>query len=337
MRVSIRCEGSASLGLGHVRRCQLLANELHALGAKVSFLSRTAAMLGHELSGSRHQVIDISGLDEAAEVEVIKAASDLCVIDLLGDTEPLQQSLCRVGLKFLVIDGSGRVPCWGRWLVDPYPVSRQEQFDRNLRRIGDTEYLGGADFALYSALPGPLPEQQDNLVVVCMGGGDDRGSAELILRGLEKVDQHLEVLVYTGGLNPHIAGIRQSAEQSSHEVKLLLNETLLQLGTSRARFGFSAGGVTCYEMASMGLVLLTLPFVENQRRAARAWEEVGAGTFIGEAEEVSPEAIAEVLSYWLKESDHAREVSRRSRERFRGCGAGRIALALRNELCSGQR
>ena len=312
----------------------LLANELHRLGAEVRFVTRSGETLAKELAGTPHQLIDISKLSEDSEPDAIRQAGDLHVLDLLGNTEGLQRSLFRAGQKFLVIDGSGRVPCWGRWLVDPYPIARRELFEGELRRSSDTEYLGGADYALYSALPEPMPDQQDHRVAICMGGGDDRGTAELILQGLEQVTQPLEIMVYTGSLNPNVASIQAHADQSHHSVKLILNEPLLQLSTSTARFGFSAGGVTCYEMASMGLVLMTLPFVENQRRAARAWAEIGTGTFVGDAENLDARLIAKMMNHWLADLDRAREISRASRQRFRGLGAGRIALALWNELCS---
>jgi UDP-2,4-diacetamido-2,4,6-trideoxy-beta-L-altropyranose hydrolase len=333
-RVSIRCEGSATIGLGHVRRCLLLANELHALGASVSFVTRSVETLAKEVASTPHQVIDISMSDEAGEYEALAQSGGIQVIDLLGDTEALQKRLFRTGHKFLVIDGSGRVPCWARWLVDPYPIARKESFESELRCSSDTEYFGGADFALYSVLPEPLPEQQDNKVVICMGGGDDRGTVSLILRGLAGVTRPLEIVICSGALNPNVPNIQKQAAESHHSAKLLLNEPLLQAATSRARFGFCAGGVTCYEMASMGLVLMTLPYVENQRRAARAWEQMGAGTFVGDAEVLNPEIITQVMNRWLDDVGRAREISSTSRQRFRGQGAGRIALALWNELCS---
>lgn len=312
----------------------LLANELHRLNAEVGFVTRSGETLTQELADIPYPVIDISKSDEDGEFEAIMQSGDIHVLDLLGDTESLQKRLFRAGAKFLVIDGSGRVPCWARWLVDPYPIVRKDSFERELRRSSDTEYLGGADFALYSALPEPLPDQQDNQVAVCMGGGDDRGTVELILQGLEQVSQPLEIMVYTGSLNPNISSIEACVQSSRHSVKLVLNQPLLQYSTSQARFGFCAGGVTCYEMASMGLFLMTLPFVENQRRAARAWAEIGAGAFMGDAENVNPALIAQTMNQWLADVGHAREISSASRQHFRGQGAGRIALALWNELCS---
>lgn len=333
MRVCIRCEGSATLGLGHVRRCKLLANELHELGVNVHFVTRSPETVGNELKGSNFQMTDISTASQADEVLAIERTGEIAVIDLLGDTEPLQKALHQAGMRFLVIDGSGCIPCWGRWIVDPYPISQKAQFDQKLRRFSETEYLGGAEFALYSTLPGPLGDQQDNLIAICMGGGDDCGTTQKILWSLNLVTRALEVKVYTGGLNPHISAIRKQIKDCRHDAQLLLDEVLLQPATSRARFGFSAGGVTCYEMASMGMVLMTLPFAENQRRAAWAWEQLGTGTHVGHAEEVETEEIARVMNRWLDDLERARKISRESRMRFRGSGAAKIALVLRDVLC----
>lgn len=333
MRVCIRCEGSATIGLGHVRRCRLLANELHALGVHVTFVTRSPKTIADELEGSAHSWMDVSTFSQADEVQAIKKYGDIAVIDVLGDTEPLQKALHQAGMMFLVIDGSGCIPCWGRWILDPYPIPRKEQFDQKLRRSAETEYLGGAEFALYSTLLGPLGDQQDNLVAICMGGGDDRNTTEMVLRDLNEVTRPLEIMVYTGHLNPRVPAIRKQARDCRHDVQFILDEPLLQPATSRARFGFSAGGVTCYEMASMGLVLMTLPFAENQRRAARAWEQIGAGIHVGLAEEVEARDIAALMNRWLDDLNQARMISRESRQRFRGLGAAKIALVLRDVLC----
>ena len=330
MNVLIRCDASPQLGFGHVFRTRVLADALAEIGVGAKFASRTPTAVAEILDGSGFEVVKIAeNLDFPAEAAFLAPNGRFIVTDLQETPESYQIALRQAGCELLVIDGSRKTPCHGRWLLDPKPAPQPDRFESHLRTRSDTEYLAGPRYALYE--PGePCAEGETiaNQVLISTGGGNDRGSIAAILRHLDGISRRLRLRVQTRSNNPRLGEIRQQAARSRHQVDVIVDEPLITAEAARSRAAILAGGVSCYQIGSMGIPFLLVPIAENQRISAEEWQSLGIGVDVGDHPLPDGERLCRELEHLLDGDELHQTRSARAVELCDGQGARRVAAKL---------
>jgi spore coat polysaccharide biosynthesis predicted glycosyltransferase SpsG len=332
-KATLRCDASPELGFGHVFRCLVLARELRSRGVEVVFAARghehVSGIVGRE--GFDTLVIPRDGSD-SSEANQLGETGDLVVVDLLAPSESYQQALRRTGTPALIIDGSRLTPCHGRWLLDPRPIPDPEHFERRLRERPETEYLGGPPYALYEGGEVPASAPRENRLLISMGGGDDRGAIRSVIENLEGWKRPLELVVQTRSHNPGLAAIQEAAAHSTrHAVEVVLDTPLINEVAGLSWCAIVAGGVSCYEMLSMGVPLILIPISDNQEPAARAWHELEVAHNLGPYPLEDGNRLLDALRD-LSRPGRREERSRRGRRLCDGRGAERVAARILAEL-----
>jgi UDP-2,4-diacetamido-2,4,6-trideoxy-beta-L-altropyranose hydrolase len=166
-------------------------------------------------------------------------------------------------------------------------------------------------------------------VLVTLGGGDVDNVTLTVMQGLGRLEvPGLEVTVLVGGSNPHLDALTRAADEMRCAVRLEQNVIDMPARLAWADLALSAGGSTCWEMAFMGLPVVTLVIAENQRTVADSIEAAGAGRNLGWFEEIGVQAIADVVDRLLHAPDDRRRMSQAGRVLVDGGGAGRIVEAM---------
>src|SRR5688500_3305046 len=119
MHVVFRVEGGPDVGMGHISRCMVLAEQLSCHGATVSFLctKTTDTIIQQRLpqiTGSNSTIITF-GLSEdqdavkcASMLELLKLKADWLVVDHYRLGREWEQIQCQVVRRLMSIDDLGR-------------------------------------------------------------------------------------------------------------------------------------------------------------------------------------------------------------------------------------
>jgi len=172
-------------------------------------------------------------------------------------------------------------------------------------------------------------------VLVTLGGSDPGNYTLKVIQALQKVDiSGLEATVVIGASNPHADVLKKAMEQSRIPIRLIHNAKNMPELMAWADVAISGSGSTCWELAFMGVPIISLVLTENQRGVAKALSEAGVALNMGWFEQVTDSQVAKVLIDVLNSYDRRRKMNLAARALVDGEGAARVVMHLRGERIS---
>jgi len=337
-RLFFRADAAPEMGLGHVRRCAVLAQACRELGAEIHLIARwrdVAIESAGDWTGAKiHEMPWELTPDEDAQW-VVNVCREFGigkgVVDHYRLPGAYQERLGENGLEWMQFGNTGHVhPLLGRWVHDASPGAEMTGYAD--RAIGArTEFLLGPRYALVSEgfrsvralLPGPKEEAVESILIT-FGGGDDRGATMRVLGWLDRLGFEGRRLVLTGPSNRSLGALCAAAEGSgSLEVQVGNWEPVEVMG--RCQLALCAGGTSLHELACLGLPVVTLTIADNQVVPAEAWQRAGLGENLGALIDVEDLAACEVLGSVLRSSEKRLRMAGKAWGSQDGFGAQRVA------------
>ncbi len=338
MKVAIRADASAAIGLGHLKRCLSLAQALRAQGAEVSLAWRRidvdcaptveAAGFASLCIGAGRvpgELIDVR--DFLAAVP----AADLIVADHYA----LGQRWHRVarersGARLAAIDDVADRTLDVDWLIDPnFSADPQAKF---AGRIGAaTRVLAGPGHALlapaYAAAPRCAVHEAVRSIGIFMGGTDAANVSMLAWRALR------ESLGFRGGIeiattsgNPNLPALREAAARDAG-TRLALGQPDLAAFFARHDLQIGAGGGATWERCCIGAPTLAVIAADNQRPVLLPLQDLGVLRVLAD-EPPSQATIAAAARELIEHPAQRRRLAERAKALVDGLGAARVATAL---------
>ena len=119
-------------------------------------------------------------------------------------------------------------------------------------------------------------------LLVTMGGSDIDNVAERVIEALDLLPgAKLGVIVAVGADNPNMATLADAARRSLHNVSVRQNVLDMAALMAWADIAITGAGGTCWELAAMGVPMLTVTLAQNQtivaeglsdsRRCSESW------------------------------------------------------------------
>lgn len=349
LRILFVTAASNAIGFGHLNRCLALAAYGHARHADVSFLvfgGKTAQERINE-AGYACLLLDESCLDVNASdwPGATDLYADVVIADLIypafpaacADPEALFQRLHALGRLRVALDVLGDFSIAGKLrqiavdlVVVPYAAAPMPA------RPARWRLLNGAAYALlspeYAGLPHREPQQQAKRILVSCGGSDPRGYTAEVLRGLEFVDRHLEVVVVVGPF--FSAALRgetaKLAEASRHDVRIVDAPRTLLDDMLWCDLAISASGLTKYELAASGTPALLFSIDTFHDGVNRSFAAEGTAIDLGEG--VSAEVVADETIRLLDDAALRRKLAAAGRKLVDGMGTQRLFTEIKKEL-----
>jgi UDP-2,4-diacetamido-2,4,6-trideoxy-beta-L-altropyranose hydrolase len=324
MDVVIRADSSVDIGSGHVMRCLTLADQLTAVGARVTFLCRPlpgAMIQGIEHRGHVCRVLPAGVADSASD-----AGATLREIDALAPQ----------GVDWVVVDHYGLDAAWEArvrpyarrvMVIDDLADRRHDcdlLLDQNYYRdmLGRYGGLVSDDCRLLLGPQHVLLRQEfvdarkglrvrDGYVrriFVSFGASDPTGETVKALRGLASSSlRNAAVDVVVGAANPQrhqIASVAAELPDARLHVQVYRMAELI----AAADLGLGAGGATTWERCFLGLPTLTVITAPNQARMTRDLGDLGVIRVLGEAQLCQPETYGFALTEMAAQPQHLRSM-----------------------------
>ena len=337
MNVVIRADASLSTGVGHVMRCLCLADELHARGASVRFVSRALPEhLVRMIVASGHQLVPLPNdpaVDEADDADQSRAACGHCdwiVVDHYALGTIWETALSGMG-RLLAIDDLAR------------PHRCDVLLDQNFHPEPDQRYAGrvpndctmllGPRYALLRpefARARQRVEQRDGEVrrlLVCLGGMDADNVTEKVLLAIALVDcVDLVIDVVIGASHPareRVQALCKALPDARCHIQTSDMATLL----AEADLAIGAGGSATWERCALGVPTFGLCLADNQRGVMFHGSRRG---FLYAPDVVAYDAptLALHLRALLANSGLRQHLSRTGLDLVDARGAQRVAAAL---------
>ncbi len=343
--LTIRADGSGSIGLGHVVRCLALASAVEQRGGTVSFVCRRLDGVAAEFL--RLRSFAVSELPDGIEEG--------------DDANRTLEIARRDGAGVVLVDHYGLGPSWWRRVCAELPLAALDDVGRP--GLGDGVALvinqnAGALEDWYAGVPWALcgprfallreeffahrEKREDRCaggtkdrhrasgsrrLVVTVGGSDPNDVTSRILDALHGVRRDLALDVIAGPGFRHRGSIRRRAEL---DPRIRLHDQPRDMSgiLARADLALTGGGSTVYECAYLGLPSLAILIADNQAAICRAMAAAGAVHFLGAWDDVEDVAIAGEVEKLLGNERRLAEMARTGMALVDGRGTRRVAEAL---------
>lgn len=356
LRIALRADASARIGLGHVKRTIALALALRSLGAQVRLITRDLGVdvgtlvepAGLEISllPRPTRKYDLSdhvphapwagvGWQEDADACVDKLAHwhpDWVVVDHYAfDARWHRQVAAALGSRIGVIDDLADRDLQAQLLIDQNLSSDHRR--KYLGRLpARSRLLGGPRFALldpkYAALPAFGVHREVRSIGIFMGGVDATNLSSAALRACREHARFEGVIeVVATRANPHLTALQALAEQWPNTIIQRDLPNLVDFFW-RHDMQLGAGGGAAWERCCVGAPTLALIAADNQHVVLPHLAELGAVALLAPELSCDEAAIGREVTALMVDHERREVLSNRSRELVDGIGAKRVALCL---------
>ncbi len=340
----IRADASPKIGAGHVMRCRALAQAWRASerGGPVTFaMAPGAPAIERLLRDEGHEVVTVDRAPGSADDAV--QAGDLAraagarwvVVDGYTFDADYQRQVQSADLGLLVLDDHGHAGAYPADLVLNQnlgaPESLYERRGPGTRLLLGLRYmLLREDFLRWRGRAVELPPRACR-VLVTMGGADPDNATLEVLQALAACQEPPRVQAVAGASNPHLEQLR--AHAAAHKgVELLHDVRDMPSLMAGAELAVSAAGVTCWELAFMGVPTLLLVLADNQRPGAVAAHQAGVARHLGDAATLTPVALTAAVDELAASAQQRRQLSDTARRQVDGGGAARVVAAMQQHF-----
>ena len=336
MKVVFRADASVELGTGHVMRCLTLAETLKTRGADICFAS--VALPGNLIEYVRGQGYYCHILSQRNDL--IQDYGEWLVVDHYQLDYEWERLMRAHFDKIFVIDEFANRKHDCDILLDQNRINGNREIYRDCIPE-EAMVLLGPQYALLRKEFSQKKEKKKIVlqgqtrkvrVLVSFGGSDPTHETIKLLRTImARRPENMSFDVIVGSLNEDLHEIEAMLLKDNQDIRLYKHVTNMAEFMRRADIGIGASGTTAWERLCCGLPTLLIIVAENQRDIANIIEKAGAGVVVGEASNVTGEAIWRALFYYINHPQELKRMGAIGERLVDGNGCSRVARYFREE------
>ena len=330
--VVFRFDASAAIGGGHAMRSGALAAALAKEGwYTLCAIRKETAETAPGVLEPFDEVVRLSA-DGAGEVDEMAARTGgschAVVIDHYGRDWTFDRACRRIAPCIAVIEDRPEVVHDCDILVNQSiePVGVPSGSAPRDRLVGPRYALLRSGFREVRARGG-RGEDEGHLLLLC-GYTDEGNLTERLFDALDGAAGVRTVQVIVGSANPHRERLRRRLRRTAASACLHVDPSPLADLMARASLAVTAAGSTCWELACLGIPMVTVVAAANQVPSARTLRTAGASEDAGEVDDALDIRLRERVVGLLADGARRRRMAARGRSLVDGHGAGRVARAI---------
>lgn len=360
MRIAIRVDASARIGLGHLLRCLALAQALRELGVQVGFVTRdlgldsatrlqaagfalhrlpapSACPVPAEPRAPAHAAwLGVPASQDADETVAALQSSGpwhWVVVDHYALDAVWHRSVAAAtGASIAVIDDLADRPLAAALLVDHNLAESDHRQKYRDRLAPAAAVLGGPRFALlgpaYAQAARCAPGVEVRRIGIFLGGTDPAGLSAVALRACrEEAGFRGAIEVVSTRANPRHAELEALAV-TWPDTTLSLDLPDLAAFFARHDLQIGAGGGATWERCCIGAPTLALVAAANQLAVVPQLERLGAVAALPASVAPTVETVGQALRALIDNGPWRAALAARARALVDGHGALRVALRL---------
>ena len=262
-----------------------------------------------------------------------KTSASWIVVDGYHFDSNYQQIIKDSGLNLLLIDDNGSAVHYYADILlnqnvhaDENLYSSREPFTCLL--LGTRYALLREEFLRWQGWKREIPETARNLLVT-LGGSDPENVTQKVIQAINQTKfNNLNVIIVAAN-NQYYEELESEVQKSKVTIKLKRNVLSMSDLMAWADMAVSAGGTSTWELAFMGLPMLTIAIADNQCQIVEELSKAGVALNLGWHQNTTSFGIAKVISKLLEDVGMRAEMSRRGQILVDGKGADRVLAQIK--------
>jgi len=278
--MAFRCDATTEIALGHLKRCLSLAEAFQEKGRASAFLCYNDPATREILSDLKHPTIWLPNtINQGNDAEATKSAlTDLGIDTVIVDSYDIDAGyfdlLRHAGLRIIYFEDEAKTD----WNVDAVinGVFGAEglNYAAPLALLGPDYLVLGRD---YWNGGGNRKQETDPLgIIITMGGIDHYDLTSRAISLLDGMEGPFKIHAVIGPYYENTKEIETAEGTCRHETILHHQPAGLAPLIRQCHAAVSAGGLTLYELAAMGVPAIGVWLWENQRRNTEQLGKMGA-------------------------------------------------------------
>ncbi len=327
-----RFDASPTIGGGHAVRSGALATALAEEGW------RTLCATRHETIATAPRVLEpfdevvplcADGAREIDEIAAcIEGSCQAAVIDHYGWDQALHRACRRIAPCVTVIEDR-------REVLHDCDIFVNQSIEPDGMRFGEDvlDKLIGPRYALLrpsfrrARVCGGSGKEEGRVLLLC-GYTDERNLTERLFDAMDGAPGVRAIDVVLGAANMHRECVQRRLRRAATPSHLHVDPAPLASLMARASLAVTAAGSTCWELACLGVPMVTVVAAPNQAPVARTLMAAGAGGSVGDVDDTLDMRLREQVVGLLADGARRRHMAARGQDLVDGFGAVRVARAI---------
>ena len=295
-KILFRCDSSSTIGLGHVKRCLVLAQRLKEYNKNLKILFATQNLHGNinlEILKSGFSIYSIKNNSLKELDYFVKGLFvDLLVIDSYEIDNIFEEQL-RINnpsLKILSFDDMLRPHC--SHMVLNHGVQAQE---KDYKKILDkkTKLFCGSEYTLLrdEFFESKKVKVTRNSVAIILGGNDVLNLSSKIANLLLQINNKYKITVITTSVNPNLKELKENSN-----IELLVDINNIASVIASKSLVITASGGTFFEVLSLKKKFINIEVAPNQKVVDKFLKQKGIKTTI-KAIDLTKEVLENRIRY----------------------------------------
>lgn len=326
MKIAIRADGGANIGMGHIMRTLVLAKEL-SKSHDVFYVCRVDNPLsekyriGIEMVRSQGFVVRVIR-EEYILLDINDVEADLLITDSYDVDEKYFNETKRMFTKTAYIDDMNLY----YFNVDFLINQNIDGVDFDYKVSNDTKLLIGPDYIMlrdeFKDVSEKYIKEKVKDIMITVGGADPYYITEQILNYVKMLEYNFHVVV-----GPSFEKNNHLSDFESSKVRIYYNANMYEI-MQNCDIAVAACGSTLYELAVCGVPTLGLIIVDNQQGVAKKMDELSMIKNMGWYDKLLKDKFVDDLNYLCNNSVKRREMSLKAKKAVDGNGVKRIVKEL---------
>ncbi|MBU3126662.1 UDP-2,4-diacetamido-2,4,6-trideoxy-beta-L-altropyranose hydrolase [Clostridium tagluense] len=326
MKIAIRADGGATIGMGHIMRTLVLAKELSKVH-DVFYICRVDNPLSDKyiigIEKIKSQGFVVKAIREDFILLDLKdIQADLLITDSYDVYEKYFDETKKMFNKTAYIDDMNL----HYFNVDFLINQNVDGVDFAYKVNNDTKLLIGSDYIMlrdeFRAVSEKYIKEKVNDIMITVGGADPHHITEQILDYVKILDYTFHIVV-----GPSFEKDNCLKDFENSKVRVYYNANMYEI-MQNCDIAISACGSTLYELAVCGVPTLGLIIADNQQGIAKKMDELGMIKNMGWYDNLIKDKFIDDLNYICNSFVKRREISLKAKKAIDGNGVKRIVKEL---------
>lgn len=275
----IRLDVGGTVGSGHFFRCYAIAKELKKNGFKILFIVNNKKNFEEHLSKNEFTTIILKNKNEEEEIQKCEKLAEkvkTMIIDLPFKNTIYSKKL-RNKCKIIIIDDIGNKKIFSEILFNGHIVKQFQRYAINKKitkcYFGTKYMIIRKEFEKYRKNIS-VPQKEIKKILLTFGGSDDNCITLQLLPFLTNKKFKISTLI--GPSNKNKNKIEKFALKNKN-INIIKNEKNMAKIFGKYDLIITSSGITCYEIACLGIPCIFIPSDKYQEKTAENMEKNGFG------------------------------------------------------------
>ena len=336
-----RFDASPTIGGGHAIRSSALATALAGRGWRAICATREETIETTPMAlKSFDKVVRLGGCSDGEIDEIASQVGGSChavVVDHYGRDRRFDRACRRIAPCVAVIEDRPAAIRDCDVLVNQSmePDGMRSGSATDTRLIGPRYAILRPEFC--EARSRGMQDEEDGCLLLLCGFSDEHNLTEHLFNALVGLPGVRTIHVILGSANIHRERVQRRVARTDAYACVHVDPSPLPELMSRAALAVTAAGTTCWELACLGIPMITVVAAPNQIPVSRTLHAAGASEDAGEVDDALRFRVRERVAVLLGDGAKRRRMAARGRHLVDGRGALRVARAIDDRAVSRKR